>query len=468
MRILPALLLGLAFTDCPADTGTLQTLQTPDFGQVELVYHAAQPKGLVILFADEPPQRRDSLAGALADLDYVVAQIQPGHGFPTSSSRGWQGCVDLAATVQSLARQVVSTVGSVAADPPIVVGAGDGAALAYLAAAQARPHQLHATVSIDFDAVLPAEITPCRGNGWPDHAENSTPGTLEPLRHLNVPWFVFQPRSALTQGISPAGKFISLVPDARLTVIEGSSAPPYHGASLPEFMALMQWLDPRIARQVTGTASLTGLPLTEVPAQKPGDDRLVVMLSGDGGWAALDRGVSEKFAAQGIGTVGLDSLSYFWKQRTPAETAAAVAGIVEWYTEHWNKPRVILFGYSFGANVLPFVVNRLPPPILNRIDRVVLAGPGPRATFEFHLTNWLSDTPEDGLPVVDEIRRMPPVRAICIYGSDEGSASACPDLKNTTVMLHELPGDHHFNEDYARVAEAALDGMAKRPGSLSE
>jgi type IV secretory pathway VirJ component len=41
-------------------------------------------------------------------------------------------------------------------------------------------------------------------------------------------------------------------------------------------------------------------------------------------------------------------------------------------------------------------------------------------------------------------------------------------LKNTTVMLHELPGDHHFNEDYARVAEAALDGMAKRPGSLSE
>jgi type IV secretory pathway VirJ component len=88
---------------------------------------------------------------------------------------------------------------------------------------------------------------------------------------------------------------------------------------------------------------------------------------------------------------------------------------------------------------------------------VVLAGLGPRATFEFHLTDWLSDTAAVGLPVADEIRRMPAVRTICIYGSDEGSASACPGLKNTAVLLRELPGDHHFNDDYARVAEAALD-----------
>jgi len=363
--------------------------------------------------------------------------------------------------VQSLARQMTSSVGNLAADPPIVVGTGDGAGLAYLAAAQARPHQLHAAVSIDFHAELPAGITPCRENGWPARPENISPAMLEPLPHLNASWFVFQPESAPDQGAPPTGVFISRVPDAQLTVIKGPSAPPYHGASLPQFMALMQWLDPRIAHQVTSTASLTGLPLTEVPAQKPGDDRLVVMLSGDGGWAALDRGVSAKFAAQGIDTVGLDSLRYFWKQRTPEETAAAVAEIIEWYTTHWNKRRVILFSYSFGADVLPFIVNRLHSQLLARIDRVVFAGPGHRAAFEFHLSNWLSDTPEDGLPVADEIRRMPAVRAICLYGSDEGPASACPGLKNTTVILRELPGDHHFNDDYARVEKAALDGSAK-------
>jgi type IV secretory pathway VirJ component len=461
IRVFLALLLSLVFTGAPAGTKTPQTVQAPPFGQVVLVNHADQPKGLVILFADEPPQQRDSLAGALADLDYTVIQVRTDQWLVASSNADTRSCVDVAAAVRSIEHQAISSISGLASDPPIVVGAGDGAALAYLAAAQARPNELHAAVSIDFHVDVPAGMTPCRENGWPARPERVPPMTLEPLPHLNAPWFVFQPEAAPEQGNSPAEKFLARVPDAQLTVIKEPSAPPYHGASIPEFMALMQWLDPRIAHQVTGAASLAGLPLTEVPSQKPGDDRLVVMLSGDGGWAALDRGVSAVFAAQGIGAVGLDSLSYFWKQRTPAESASAVAGIIQWYTEHWNKRRVILFGYSFGADVLPFIVNRLPPPVLARIDRVVFAGLGPRAAFEFHLTNWLSDTPEDGLPVVDEIRRMPAVRAICLYGADEGPASACPDLKNTTVILRELPGDHHFNDDYARIEEAALDGSAK-------
>jgi type IV secretory pathway VirJ component len=461
MRVLLVLLLNLVFTGVPAEIKTPQTVQASPFGQVMLVNHADQPKGLVILFADEPPQQREGLADALAELDYAVVQVRPEQWLAASSNADTRNCVDVAAAVRSLEHQVISSVSGLASDPPIVVGAGDGAALAYLAAAQARPNELHAAVSIDLHADVPAGMTPCRENRWPARPERAPPMALEPLPHLNAPWFVFQPEAAPEQGNSPAEKFLARVPDAQLTVIKEPSAPPYHGASIPEFMALMQWLDPRIAHQVTGAASLAGLPLTEVPSQKPGDDRLVVMLSGDGGWAALDRGVSAVFAAQGIGAVGLDSLSYFWKQRTPAESASAVAGIIQWYTEHWNKRRVILFGYSFGADVLPFIVNRLPPPVLARIDRVVFAGLGPRAAFEFHLTNWLSDTPEDGLPVVDEIRRMPAVRAICLYGSDEGPASACPGLKNTTVILRELPGDHHFNDDYARVEEAALDGNAK-------
>ena len=461
MRLVLVFLLSVACSGTFAGPNALRTVQVFPFGAVALLMHADKPKGLVILFANEPLQQQDSLAGALADLDYAVAQVPPGHWPAATPNDERRSCVDIAAGVQSLARRVSSSVGNLAAGPPIVVGTGSGAALAYLAAAQARPHQLHAAVSIDFTAGLPAGMTPCRENGWPALTENTSPAALEPLPRLNAPWFVFQPETALKQGMPPAGDFISRVPDAQLTVIKGSSATPTRDASIPEFMALMQWLDPRIAHQVTGAASLAGLPLTEVPAQKPGDDRLLVMLSGDGGWAALDRGVSAMFAAQGIGTVGLDSQRYFWKPRTPAETAAAVAGIIEWYTQHWNKGRVILFGYSFGADVLPFIVNRLPPTLLARIDRVVFAGLGPSAVFEFHLTNWLGDTPKGGLPVADEIRRMPPVKSICIYGADEGSTSTCPGLKNTPVMLRELPGDHHFDDDYARIAEAVLDGMAK-------
>jgi type IV secretory pathway VirJ component len=453
MRLLSTLLLSLACA-CAA-AGLSQSVQAPAFGTVALIRHADQPKGLVILIADDPAQRGDSLAAALANLDYAVAQLRPGQVFTPDEQR--HECLDVAADIQALAGQVAKSLGGGAGEPPIVVGAGDGAVLAYLAAVQAPPERLHAAVSIGFRAELPAGITPCPGQ---DPAARPAAAVLEPASRLHAPWFVLQPAGAPQQGGDFTAEFIARVPDAQLTVIKGPVAPPYHGAMLPEFLALMQWLDPRIARQVTGAAALDGLPLTEVPAQQTGDDRLVVMLSGDGGWAALDRGVSAAFAARGIGTVGLDSLHYFWNKRTPEETADAVASIIERYTRRWNRPRVILFGYSFGADVLPFVVNRLPPPLQARIDRVVFAGLGPRAAFEFHLSNWLSDAPEEGPSVVDEVRRMPAVRALCIYGSDEGPASACPRLKNTAVTLQELPGDHHFNDDYARVAQAALDTKA--------
>jgi type IV secretory pathway VirJ component len=454
MRALSALLFILASAGVGAATDESRTVQAPPFGAVTLIRHVEQPKGLVILLADDPGQQSASLGAALAELDYAVARLRPAQVFASGGSR--QGCLDVAAGLQAFAGQVAKSLGGAAGKPPIVVGAGEGAVLAYLAAVQARPGRLHAAASIDFRATLPAGITPCPGEG---HAAAASPAALEPASTLHAPWFVFQPEDAPRRGGESAADFIARVPDAQLTVIKRGVAPPDRGTAPPEFMALMQWLDPRIAHQVTGAGALTGLPLTEVPAQKPGDDRLVVMLSGDGGWAALDRGVSAEFAARGIGSVGLDSLHYFWNKRTPEETAEAVAGIIKRYTRLWKKPRVILFGYSFGADVLPFVVNRLPPPLQARIDRVVFAGLGPRAAFEFHLSNWLSDEPQEGPPVVDEVRRMPDVPTVCIYGAEEGSDSACPALKGTAVLLRELPGDHHFDEDYARVAQVALDAQ---------
>jgi type IV secretory pathway VirJ component len=455
MRIVSALLLSLACAGAGVAGELSRTVQAPPFGAVTLIRHADEPKGLVILLADDAAPGPHGLAAALAGLDYAVIRLRPAQVFAFAGNR--QGCLDVAAAILTLAAQTAKSLGGAADEPPIVVGAGDGAVLAYLAAVQARPSQLHAAVSIAFQAKLPAGVTPCTGEG---QATPASPATLEPGSALRTPWFVFQPQSASTRGSDAAAEFISRVPDAQLTGIKGPVTPPYRDDALPEFMALMQWLDPRIAHQVTSAGTLAGLPLTEVPAEKSGDDRLVVMLSGDGGWAALDRGVSAEFAARGIGTVGLDSLHYFWTRRTPDETAEAVAGIIEKYTKFWNRPRVILFGYSFGADVLPFVVNRLPPSLQARVERVVFAGLGPQAAFEFHLSNWLSDAPQEGPPVIDEIRRMPAIPAVCIYGADEGPDSACPALKGTAVVLRELPGDHHFDEDYARVAQVALGAKA--------
>src|SRR6266550_1867607 len=71
------------------------------------------------------------------------------------------------------------------------------------------------------------------------------------------------------------------------------------------------------SRQVIRTALLAVLPLIFVPATSGTSDTLVVFVSGDGGWAAIDKGVSRVFAANGMPVIGLDALKYFWTRRTP-------------------------------------------------------------------------------------------------------------------------------------------------------
>ena len=83
-------------------------------------------------------------------------------------------------------------------------------------------------------------------------------------------------------------------------------------------------------------------------------------MSGDGGWAGLDQDVAAALSAKGIPVVGLDSLRYYWTARTPDGLAADTDRIVRYYLAHFGKRRVLLIGYSQGADVLPFAVNRLP------------------------------------------------------------------------------------------------------------
>src|SRR5690242_10500800 len=55
--------------------------------------------------------------------------------------------------------------------------------------------------------------------------------------------------------------------------------------------------------------SLRDLPLVEVPARGANAGALVIFLSGDGGWAEIDKVVSDALAARGIGVVGMDARS---------------------------------------------------------------------------------------------------------------------------------------------------------------
>ena len=204
-------------------------------------------------------------------------------------------------------------------------------------------------------------------------------------------------------------------------------------------------------------AQLDGLPIIEVPVAQAGK-RFAVLLSGDGGWAGIDKSLGTALAAQGVPVAGFDSLRYFWGPRTPEELAADLDRVIRYYAAHWSRSEVLLVGYSQGADVLPFALNRLPAATRAKVRLTALLGPGQKASFEFHLTNWIG--PSGDRPIAPEAVKLSVASTLCIYGAAEKD-SLCPELAPEHARSVALTGGHHFGGDYAALAALIVDAMPR-------
>lgn len=201
-------------------------------------------------------------------------------------------------------------------------------------------------------------------------------------------------------------------------------------------------------------AGLDDLPIVAVPPTATSHGRMAILLSGDGGWSGLAEDVSAALAREGVGVAGLDSLKYFWTRRTPEETAHAVERIAEHYAREWHADKLLLVGYSFGADVLPDVVNRLRADLRGRVEGLTLISPSSVANYEVHVTGWLGvQHPGDAtVPALERLRGLP---MVCIYGEGDSDA-VCPALPAGLARVEKLGGGHHFGGDYAAVARQIL------------
>lgn len=212
------------------------------------------------------------------------------------------------------------------------------------------------------------------------------------------------------------------------------------------------------AASTTATPAVAGLPLVEVlPRPRPGDPAsarsFVLLLTGDGGWAGLDQDVARAFSDAGVPVVALDSLKYFWTKRAPAESARAVARTLQHYFSAWRKEKVDLVGYSFGAEVLPFIVPRLPEELRAKIGTLTLISPSASTEFEVRVSNWLPGgkvaTGELLQPQLGKLGSLP---LLCLYGKGDGEA-LCPDLPIGVATVVEIGEGHHLGGQAGTIVE---------------
>jgi type IV secretory pathway VirJ component len=198
------------------------------------------------------------------------------------------------------------------------------------------------------------------------------------------------------------------------------------------------------------------LPLVEVQAANH-TGTLAVFLSGDGGWADIDRRVGEVLAQHGIDVIGFDDRAYLrGKPRTPDGVGADVARAAAAYLSRWNDQRLVLIGYSRGADLLPFVATRLPPSLRARLALVAMLALQERASFRYRFSDlWATHSRPSDIPIRPELERLRGANMLCVYGRDE-EESLCRAVDTTLVHPEARPGGHHFDGDYRAIASLIL------------
>ena len=135
---------------------------------------------------------------------------------------------------------------------------------------------------------------------------------------------------------------------------------------------------------------------------------------------------------------------------------------MRYYLSAWKLNHVVLIGYSFGADILPFAYNRLPEDLRSKVILLSLLAPSRAATFEIEIFEWLGAKSDDGLPLEPEVRKIEPGKLQCFYGEEEAEESLCTlDLMRQAETI-KRPGSHHFDENYQPIADAILANLKRQ------
>jgi type IV secretory pathway VirJ component len=227
---------------------------------------------------------------------------------------------------------------------------------------------------------------------------------------------------------------------------------------------LPQVLNTALRHQLVGGDDDDGglrIPVVEVPTAQT-SDTVTLFLSGDGGWRDLDKDVAGEMAKLGYPTVGIDTLRYYWEHKAPEQTATDLADLMAHYRQKWGTKRFILMGYSFGADVLPAIYNRLDPADQNRVDGIVLLAFARSGSFEIAVEGWLGAAGKEAA-TGPEMAKLPAEKVLCVYGVEEKDETGCTEATAPGEKL-QLPGGHHFDENYPALAKRLIDAINKRQG----
>ncbi|MEO7997507.1 MAG: AcvB/VirJ family lysyl-phosphatidylglycerol hydrolase [Gemmatimonadaceae bacterium] len=223
---------------------------------------------------------------------------------------------------------------------------------------------------------------------------------------------------------------------------------------------LSTWFTPMVqavtAQSTVAAVDIKGLPLNFTAPKGKASHYVAVVMSGDGGFASLVSKVADGLSDAGIGVVGFNSREFLSPAKTPDQSAAAVVRALRAGMAKYNADSIVIVGYSRGADMAPFVANRLPADLRAVLGGVVMFGIAENASFEFHMIDMVKDTkrPSD-IPIRPELEKLKGVAMACVYGSDEKD-SGCRGAPESLMHVEMRDGGHHFDGADKSLADVVL------------
>ncbi len=445
------------------------------FGALRLLRPAPHPANVVLFFSDGTGWDDDAerLARSLAAQGMLVVGIDTRHYLQRVAEQH-DSCAYTAGSLENLSKVIQKRLGFPGYVHPILAGHGSGGALAYGALAQAPARTFRGGIGLALCPDLAGGQPLCPGHGLAMRPAPKGGFTLLPAPSIEQPWVAVSgaadrrcpaaTAAALAQAL-PAGSAVTLAG------VDHAFAQPAARWQPALRQAVDRVLAPAAARQgaasppaaaeTAGSPALPGLPVIEMPSPgAPAGQPLAVILSGDGGWASVDREVAKVLAGRrGVPVVGLDTLEYFWNARTPDAAAADLQRLLRHYLAAWKRDRAVLVGYSLGADVLPFLADRLPADLLQRVSLIALLGPSHTTPFEIRI----KENKASELPVKPEVLKLRGHPVLCVAAAGEED-SLCSDLGPELARKVELQGSHAFQGDYEQLADRILAAAQRGAG----
>jgi type IV secretory pathway VirJ component len=351
---------------------------------------------------------------------------------------------------------------------PILAGYSSGATLVYGILAQAPSNTFKGGISLGFCPDIELDKTLCEGAGLKSHAIK--PGVsyyLTAEKELSAPIEVLQGMIDQVCDHQHAVDYFNGMKNAEVISLPKVG----HGFSVernwltqfkeaygkvlnaPPLFEQNKLVKPVQDDPPVELKSIENLPLMIYPAEPDPSVPMALLISGDGGWTSWDQSLAEEMISRKIPVVALDAQKYFWSRKDPQGVTSDMENILAYYMTLWKKDQFYLIGYSFGADIVPFVATRLKQPWAGELKKLVMLSPDPKADFEIHIADMLQlESSEDVYDVVAEVRKLRNTDILCVFGESEDAAGKLP-FGIPGVRISQLPGSHHYSGKFSDLTE---------------